>query len=102
MTDISKLTGALKLLNSKRGYKSSITTLLNKLSTNGPPISNKYFKYQENSKNQWLLNFDKINTLKLEWPICPLKKCVVVGLVTYDSELKFTCSWSGHMRPITI
>ena len=61
MTDIAQLSGAIKLLNSKRGYKSSITTLLNKLTTEGSPISNEYFKYQENSVNQWLLNIDKIN-----------------------------------------
>ena len=61
MADISKIPGALKLLNSKRGYKSSITSLLNKLSGMEFPISNEYFKYQEKLVNQWLLCIDKIN-----------------------------------------
>ena len=62
MSDLNEIPGVNKLLNSRRGYKASITTSINKLSNSDfSIIPQNFFESQNKLINQWILKIDAIN-----------------------------------------
>ena len=62
MSDIKNIPGVNKLMNSRRGYKASITATLNKLKSIEPKtIPTQFFQQQNKMIDQWLNKIDLIN-----------------------------------------
>lgn len=95
MTDIQNIPGVSKLTNSRRGYKSAITSTLNKLRNTDPKsIPAQFFHQQTKMIEQWISKIDNINN---EIFILYADQTVEINL---DSEFKYIAEVHMHLAAI--